>query len=253
MPPAAWGDIARTFFRKAVKSFRLRGIWGSLRHGSERLFRRGSRIRQRDIDDSSGRKFDAQHGIDTCQTSDPGWLGRLSGSTWMHGQAYAPASIDLANQALDQLPADFQQATFIDIGSGKGRIVLLASLRPFARVLGVEYDRVLHEIAARNVVAFSSSGKEKIELHCADATTFELPPGPLVVFFHHPFDRPLFEMIRDRLEAMFRKNGQPICVIYIDPKCRDVFESSSAFELYHEQPGEVPFVIYRTPLLESGL
>jgi hypothetical protein len=245
--PSALGDIARTFFRKALKSVRLRGVWGSLRHGAERLLRHGQNIRPVAVDDTTGRHFDETYGVDTCQASDPGWLGRLGGSNWVHGQAYSPAPIGLVNQALAQLPAEFQHGTFIDVGSGKGRIVLLASSFPFCRVLGVEYDRLLHDIALRNVAAFNSSEKEKIELYCADATEFELPPGPLVLFFHHPFDRPLFEVICRRLEATWQQSRQAICVIYIDPKCGDVFAASPSFELCSELQGEVPYAIYRTP------
>jgi hypothetical protein len=244
---SALGDIVRTLFRKALKSVRLRGIWGSLRHGSERLFRRGPNIRPAPVDDAAGRQFDETYGVDTCQASDPAWLGRLAGSNWVHGQAYSPAPIDLVNQALERIPTEFRNATFVDIGSGKGRIVLLASLLPFNRVVGVEYDRVLHDVAVRNVASFSSTGKEKIELCCTDAAEFELPPGPLVVFFHHPFDRPLFEVICRRLKAAFQDNRPPICAVYIDPKCREVFEATDVFQIHHEQPGEVPYVVYRTP------
>ena len=244
--PSALGDIVRTFFRKAMKSLRMRGVWGSLQRGGERLFRRGPNIRPAKVDDTAGAEFDATYGVDTCQSSDPAWLGRLEGSNWVHGQAYSPAPIDLVNQALAQLPAEFRHATFVDIGSGKGRIVLLASLLPFSRVVGVEYDRLLHDVALRNVASFNSAGKKKIELYCADAAEFELPPGSLVLFFHHPFDRPLFEGLSGRLKAAHHSSRQPICIVYVDPKCRQVFEETQVFELYHEQPGEVPYVIYRT-------
>lgn len=244
-------DIAGTILRKAVKSFRLRGLSGTLRHGVDRLLRRaGQKSERPPVDDSAGRQFDKTHGVDTRRTADPGWLGRLGSLNWIYGQGYQPAPVDQVRLALDQLPAEFRDATFIDIGSGKGRIVLLASLLPFRRVIGIEYDRVLHEVAVTNVESFDTGGKERIELHCLDAAEFRFPSEPLVVFFHHPFDRPIFDVVCRNLESVYREHGQPISVIYFDPICRDVFAASSAFELYSEgqstRPGDVPFVIYRT-------
>ena len=56
------------------------------------------------------------------------------------------ASIDLGDHDL----------TFIDLGSGKGRAVLLASLYPFRRLIGVEFSPELTEVARLNVQAVSS-------------------------------------------------------------------------------------------------
>jgi SAM-dependent methyltransferase len=242
-------DIAGTVVRKAVKTIRLRGLWGTVQHGGERLLRRVRRTTFTD-NDPEGLEFDRTYGVDTRQTTDLGWLGRLTSLNWMHGQAYHPAPVAAVNQAFERLAPELHGATFIDIGSGKGRIVLLASLLPFGRVIGIEYDRVLHEVARRNVVSFESASKERIELLCLDATEFDFPVEPLVVFFHHPFDRPIFEIIVRRLEDAWRRSGQRISVIYFDPQCGDVFRSSPVFELHYESPpssvNRVSHAIYRT-------
>src|SRR5215813_13439142 len=45
---------------------------------------------------------------------------------------------------------------FLDIGSGKGRAVLVAAKDyPFARVLGVEFVKEFHEIAQSNLAAIA--------------------------------------------------------------------------------------------------
>jgi SAM-dependent methyltransferase len=246
-------DIAGTLVRKAWKTIRLRGWWGTLRHGSQKLLRKTKSVATGGIADPVGQQFDAEHGIATAQTSDPGWLGRLTSQNWLHGQAYHPAPLAEVQQALQQLPPELADAVFIDIGSGKGRIVLLASLLSFRKVIGIEYDRVLLDLAMQNLAAFNAPGKDRIELHCIDATAFDFPSEPLVVFFHHPFDQPVFEIVVQRLEAAHRQYGQPIGVIYLDPKCRGAFEASGAFELIGESSGKgVAWVMYRMVSAADG-
>jgi hypothetical protein len=243
MPNTPLADAAGTLFRKALKTIRLRGPWGTLQRFLFKVKQHSGELPPAKLD-REGREFDAAHGTDTVQTSDPGWLGRLTSRNWMYGQAYGPAPISVVRRALEQLPEEFRDAVFIDIGSGKGRIVLVASEFPFRRVIGVEYDRVLHDVAAKNATMFQAG--YRIELHCQDATEFRYPTEPLVVFFHHPFDEPVFEVVCQRLEATHREAPRPICVIYFDPICREVFERSAKFELILENTSEsVPYAMYR--------
>ena len=88
------------------------------------------------------------------------------------------------------LPADPAVLTLIDFGSGKGRALVLAALRGFRRVIGVEYDEDLHAAAQRNVERFRSRAghASPIELHCADALHYELPGEDCLCFFYNPFD-----------------------------------------------------------------
>ena len=243
-------NVAGTVVRKVVKSLRLRGLWGSLRLGSKKLLK-AVRFQSRSAPDYDrhGAQFDLEHGTDTRQSSDPGWLGRLTSLNWIYGQAYHPAAVDAVQKAFEQLPAEFRDATFIDMGSGKGRILLLASRMQFRRVIGVEYDPLLHQIAASNVARFNAPEKARIELNCRDATEYPLPGGPLVIFFHHPFDSPVFKIVCSRLTAAANA-GQQISVTYFDPKCRDVLDANPVFESHHEfratTRDDVSYVIYRT-------
>ncbi len=57
------------------------------------------------------------------------------------------------------LPVQYERRSFLDFGSGKGRMVIAAATLPFRRVLGVEIsDRLLQE-ARRNVEAMREGGR----------------------------------------------------------------------------------------------
>jgi tRNA1(Val) A37 N6-methylase TrmN6 len=100
---------------------------------------------------------------------------------------------------------DLHGFTFIDIGSGKGRAMLLSARRPFRRVLGIEYARELVDVANRNIAQYRDPAQRcrDLQCYCADATTFELPPEPLVLYFLRPFDDVIMARILVRVRASY--------------------------------------------------
>src|SRR5262249_59289520 len=72
---------------------------------------------------------------------------------------------------------------FVDLGSGKGRVLLMAAMHPFKRVIGVELSAKLNAIARTNVERASHRLRcKEVELVVADATEYELPDDVTVVF-----------------------------------------------------------------------
>ena len=67
-------------------------------------------------------------------------------------------------------------------------MLLVASELPFMEVLGVEFARELHEIARENIRRYRSASQQckRVQSLHVDATAFELPPSPLVVFMSNP-------------------------------------------------------------------
>ncbi|WP_258580839.1 class I SAM-dependent methyltransferase [Mesorhizobium sp. AR02] len=90
---------------------------------------------------------------------------------------------------MKSLPSDLQGHTFVDIGSGKSRTLLLASRYPFAAIIGVEFARELVEIARGNIARFRDPSRKCRALSVveADAAAYEFPEAPLVVYFYNPF------------------------------------------------------------------
>ena len=143
--------------------------------------------------------FDGRHGTDT------GGFIPLSSFTidnpnWVHGVRYAPtspqgfgASLSLLDLSADRYP-DF---TFVDVGSGKGATLLYAGDLGFKAVVGIEFVEQLHQIALKNLGVYPSTRKIGRSV-CADASLFEMPAPPLVVFLNYPFSS------QDLMQAVIR-------------------------------------------------
>lgn len=131
---------------------------------------------------------------------------------------YEPTPAPVLEKVLATLSIDPSEYTFIDIGSGKGKVVLLASTYPFRRVIGVELYEDFHRIARENLEAFPVAKRRagSVELQCVDAATYAFPPEPCVVYLFNPFSE---EILTDVLKNIERHPG-PMFVIFYAPIVR---------------------------------
>ena len=162
--------------------------------------------------------FDAEYGTDTG-----GVLSRESLSSGRRSDlwntAYYGVSPSLFNQVLDALNLAWPGFTFVDLGSGKGRALLLASRLPFRAILGVELADELNEVARANVHGFSAPWQlcRNIEARNGDAALFEYPPGPLVVFLYHPFLAPVMKRCLRNLTHSLDAQPREAYLVYVNP------------------------------------
>ena len=164
------------------------------------------------------RRFDAQFAVETGGVTHLSAL-HISGNNRRFGVDHIASDPDEMEHALDSLPGDLKGLTFVDLGSGKGRAVLLASRRPFRRIVGVEFAQELHEAARANVARFPRSGQrcERIELVCADAADYELPHEDLVIFMYNPFRLEVMRRIAARTRESLRARPRRMYVLYTNP------------------------------------
>lgn len=137
------------------------------------------------------------------------------------GVRYDPTPPNVCLEALRLLPIRYEDFVFVDLGAGKGRVLLIASTFPFKRVVGVEFAKELVDTARRNLHLCKC---DRAEVLCMDAAEYDFPSENLVVYLFNPFSHPLMERIFSRLfERM--KSRQAIYVVYFNPLFSDVFRS----------------------------
>ena len=173
------------------------------------------RVRQRfgDMD------YDWEHHVDTT-SANLSWRARFIG---LLNSSYQPIEPPLFQEMLEALGIDYSQFTFIDIGSGKGRPLLMASEYSFRKIVGIELLPELNRIAQENICKFPDERKrcKQIEAVVGDATQFAFPQGPLVVFMFHPLAEAAFEKVITNLLASLHLNPRPAWLVYANP----LFES----------------------------
>jgi SAM-dependent methyltransferase len=113
-----------------------------------------------------------------------------------------------------------EEYTFVDLGCGKGRAVLLASELGFREAVGVELNAGLAEIARENAVRWTAAGKARspIRIECRDATEVEWPSGPCLVYLYNPFAEPVMRAVVERLRERFGDRGDELEIVYQKPE-----------------------------------
>jgi hypothetical protein len=173
--------------------------------------------------------FDVAHGTDTASELNLEHAGLTSTQAKRGNTIYRVFWEDNFAAILDDLDIDHNEFTFVDIGSGKGKLLLLASHYPFRQIVGVELAPLLHDIATHNLAVYRSPQQRctDISSELADALTYEFP-GPLVCLMVNPFDRATVERVIDRIAGCRRTSTEPVLVIYAN--MRRVDEIGPAFE-----------------------
>ncbi|MFT5457102.1 MAG: SAM-dependent methyltransferase [Myxococcota bacterium] len=129
---------------------------------------------------------------------------------------YEPTPLDIGLQALEVLPATGR--TFVDVGCGKGRMLVLAAESGFPSVLGVELDSNLYDQARDNV-----GENKQIGVVLRDARLLPWPKGPLAIYLYNPFQEVVMGQMLDRLERSLRADPRPVDLVYVNPMCEHVF------------------------------
>jgi hypothetical protein len=86
----------------------------------------------------SGMIFDALHGVDTGSVVSAD-LGIASANV-DKGLAYDPCPWSTLRRSLRLVSLRAEGFTFVDIGSGKGKVLLSTVVLPFKRIVGVEFS-----------------------------------------------------------------------------------------------------------------
>ncbi|HZY99758.1 MAG TPA: class I SAM-dependent methyltransferase [Candidatus Baltobacteraceae bacterium] len=151
---------------------------------------------------AAGRRFDRDHGVVTQALLFLGELGSERGEAYAHATHYEPVPVADFHALMRSVPKAFVHAsTFVDVGAGMGRAVLLAREYPFKQVVGIELAPHLFEIARENLArghGFDVACKDA-RLIRADARKRKMPRGGLVVFLYNPFDAEALDAVLDRI------------------------------------------------------
>jgi SAM-dependent methyltransferase len=204
----------RTFARHWQESVRYFGWWRSLRELADfcwsaflELLPSRRKAAFGDLD------FDWEHSVDTTRSNVNKNTQFLTG---VLGRPYFATEPWLFEQIMHALPVDLSQFTFVDLGSGKGRVLLMASDYPFKQIIGVEFMPELHRAAQENIAKYTNEQQQcrQIESICMDARDFDFPDGPLVVYLFNPFSESTFARVLENLRQSIEREPRPVYVAY---------------------------------------
>jgi len=209
--PSLWSVLGRrwreTRARKSVAATAREigaDVWEFVRESTPER----KRLRYGDVE------YDWDHHVDTTSAT-VSHHARLTAA--LSGAAYQPTDPAEFRELLEGLKIDFAKFTFVDLGSGKGRTLLMASEFGFRRIIGVELLPELHEVARRNIAAWPSARPGQIEAYCMDARDFVFPAEPLLAYLFNPLPEPALRVVTERLRRSVEAHPRAVRVVYLNP------------------------------------
>lgn len=112
---------------------------------------------------------------------------------------------------------------FVDLGSGKGRVLYLAARSPFARVIGVEYSDALTQIARKNIDRnIGRLACKDVRTITADAAAYPFEDEITFAFLFNPFEGDTFERVIENIQRSLERKPRRFHIIYAHSLMREV-------------------------------
>lgn len=194
------------------------------------------------------RDFDARFGTDT-QGEIPAEHLALDRAVGIQSFAYEPTDPAAFRVMIERLRIAPREYTFVDLGSGKGRALLLATLAGFRRVIGVEASPLLHRIAGENLKVWARAGMTSrgVKLLLQDAAGYTPPPEPCVIFLFNPFHARVMGRVLRNLKMSLQAVPRPLWLLYYNPQLAEQIERERWLGRVVTEPGyqQGDFAIWR--------
>lgn len=155
---------------------------------------------------------------------------------------YEPSAWSFLRRALRRCEVR-ESDVFLDLGSGKGRVIWQAAQHPFARVIGVEISPELNAVARRNIERNRDRlAAGKIELITGDAASFEVPDDVTFAYIFSSFQGETFRRVIANITESLDRNPRELILIYANPVMDEAVRETGWFDLVHVLKGIRPDV-----------
>ncbi len=208
--------------------------------------------------------FDRAFGTDTAGSVPTSRLGIDDPEMRASAILYLPSPPRVTRWMLNHIGVRYRDFAFVDLGCGKGRVILVASEYPFKEVIGVEISSELSAIARSNSARYQPPKRQgtPIRVENVDATSFGFPTTNLVLHLYHPFESFVTAAVLSKLQESLVTTPRHVVVAYLtyesaSAAVRDVFAGFPWLRMdRHEQSvlGHYDWLIYsnrRPPGTES--
>ena len=217
--------------------------------------------------------FDRAYGVDTdgliyADANAEGHAGaRHNAGYYATAPSLFRGAMELWRGTLAGTGYSVEDYALVDIGCGKGRVLMMAAEYEFCEIVGVELDPGLARVARKNLSRVGrrrwlgllgpkirtgrvpqvspprrmrpGKSSPRIRIIEGDALTVPLPDGPVALFYFNSFEREMTEMWLQRLGEIAHGRTHPIDLIYIHPEFDALVRQVPGMRVIAE--AEIPF------------
>jgi len=182
-------------------------------------------------------EFDLYYGTDTIRRVDMDSL-EFESENKAHAVLYQATKTRPLRKLMRKLSVP-KNGAFVDLGSGKGRALLVAMQLGFDKVIGVEFSPELCAVARKNIEIFSSrlNSHSQVEIVESDVSKYQFNPHSNVFFMYNPFDKVVVDRMIENLRNSLLQSPRQIWLIYNTPVWAELLDNAGLF--FHHQDFEI--------------
>ena len=198
-------------------------------------------------------RFDRRAGIRTAGPVSLRELG-LSPETSVR---YEASPIGFFHSLIHKLDIDYSRTVFIDLGSGKGRVLLLASHYPFRSIIGVEISLILCQIATDNIETYLTHRRRQCDISVVrrGIDEFDYPElgtaNHLLIYMYNPCSESVLMTAVEKLSGSAAQ-GVLVTIIYLNPVwCEVLTKTPWLIQIRHGETFDetsnsfMPYVVFQ--------
>lgn len=188
-------------------------------------------------------EFDLRYGTDTSGVI-PLWKMNINSANAAYGVRYQAIPVEQFLLALRTIQENIHSFSFVDLGCGKGRNLILAAKMGFSEVVGVEFATELAHTAKNNL---EKIGITNGTIVCDDAVNFRLKDNNTIIYMYNPFSALVMQKIANNIEEFLDKHPErTIYIVYHGSSCQHIFDNMRLFERIHENDGVSDALIWKS-------
>jgi SAM-dependent methyltransferase len=219
--------------RIALNNYRMFGAWHTAKSALAYWLEEGS------VPDH----FDRRYRVQTAGSVEPSAAGITNDVQLANAIRYVPIREQVLSHLLAHTLRGREPAslTFVDLGCGKGRALLIAARFAFRQIIGVELSASHVECAAANVASYLAQPATKPAIRCRDihvvcesAPAFIYPDSDLLVYLYRPFTGATFTATLDSLAAFAHGSGRAVTIVLCCPSEEYLLERHPNFRKQDE-------------------
>lgn len=119
----------------------------------------------------------------------------------------------------------------LDLGCGKGRVLLIASIFQFQEARGIEFARELCNIARNNCAIFKKANGTRTTFTVieSDVVDYIIRPEENVFFFYNSFDKKILNRVLANIADSLKRAPRKVLFICYNPHLSHVIDQQGGF------------------------
>jgi len=151
-----------------------------------------------------------------------------------HASIYMPVNYFVLERLMNEIVKYNGNKTFLDLGCGRGRVMIVAAHYGFKEIRGIDFAKNLCEDAETMIRLHTRDipAAHFTVLNC-NATDYDIPDDLTSIFLFNPFDEVIMKEVLIRILKSLQQSPRTIRILYANPVYKSLFLEEGFAEIYH--------------------